>query len=239
MKGKKILVIDDDINLCQIIKYTFKRVAAEVFTAVNGQEGLQQLFNHHPDLVLLDIHMPIMDGWETCREIRKLTHVPIIMLTTLHRDNEVIRGFNCGADDFVSKPFNSQVLLARVQAVLRRAELPKTSTKPVAYSDDYLIVDLENRRVMVRGKLVKLSAREFDLLTYLLTNAGRVLTYQQILDRVWGWEYRDNTDYIHVYLSHLRRKLEKDPKNPTYLLTEHGVGYRFEKPSPQNHSTHN
>ncbi|MCP4425712.1 MAG: response regulator transcription factor [Chloroflexi bacterium] len=231
MNGKKILVIDDDINLCQIIKYTFKSVDIAVVTAVNGQEGLRQFYAHHPNLVLLDIRMPIMDGWETCREIRKLSNVPIIMLTTLHRDEEAIRGFNCGADDFVNKPFNSQVLLARVQAALRRADLPNDDPKPISYSDNYLVVDLERRRVLKEGKSVKLSAREFDLLSYLLINAGRVLTYQQILDKVWGWEYRDNVEYIHVYLSHLRRKLEQDPKNPTYFVTEHGVGYRFEKPT--------
>jgi DNA-binding response OmpR family regulator len=233
MNSKKILVIDDDINLCQLIKYTFMGLGAEVYTAVNGQEGIRQFFNHRPDLVLLDIRMPIMDGWETCKEIRKLSHVPIIMLTTFHRDDEVVRGLNLGADDYVSKPFDSKVLIARTMAALRRAELPSETLKPISYNDNYLVVDLENRRVHVYGRPVKLSAREYDLLTLLLTNAGRVLTYEQILDRVWGWEYRDNTDYIHVYLSHLRRKIEKDPKNPRYLITEHGIGYRFEK--PQDH----
>jgi len=233
MNSKKILVIDDDINLCQLIKYTFMGLGAEVYTAINGQEGIRQFFNHRPDLVLLDIRMPIMDGWETCKEIRKLSHVPIIMLTTFHRDDEVVRGLNLGADDYVSKPFDSKVLIARTMAALRRAELPSETLKPISYNDNYLVVDLENRRVHVYGRPVKLSAREYDLLTLLLTNAGRVLTYEQILDRVWGWEYRDNTDYIHVYLSHLRRKIEKDPKNPRYLITEHGIGYRFEK--PQDH----
>lgn len=233
MNGKKILVIDDDINLCQLIKHTFMSLGLEVYTAVNGQEGLRQFFNQRPDLVLLDIRMPIMDGWQTCQEIRKLSDVPIIMLTTFHRDDEVIRGLNLGADDFVSKPFNRELLIARTKAVLRRAELPSVTPKPISYNDNYLVVDLENRRVHVHGRPVKLSAREYDLLTLLLTNAGRVLTYEQILDRVWGWEYRDNTDYIHVYLSHLRRKIEEDPKNPRYLITEHGVGYRFEK--PQDH----
>ena len=233
MNGKKILVIDDDINLCQLIKYTFLSLGIEVYTAANGQEGLRQFFNQRPDLVLLDIRMPIMDGWQTCQEIRKLSDVPIIMLTTFHRDDEVIRGLNLGADDFVSKPFNSEVLIARTKAALRRAELPSETRKPISYNDNYLVVDLENRRVHVYGRPVKLSAREYDLLTLLLTNAGRVLTYEQILDRVWGWEYRDNTDYIHVYLSHLRRKIEKDPKNPRYLITENGIGYRFEK--PQDH----
>jgi two-component system KDP operon response regulator KdpE len=233
MNSKKILVIDDDINLCQLIKYTFMGLGAEVYTAINGQEGIRQFFNHRPDLVLLDIRMPIMDGWETCKEIRKLSHVPIIMLTTFHRDDEVVRGLNLGADDYVSKPFDSKVLIARTMAALRRAELPSETRKPISYNDNYLVVDLENRRVHVYGRPVKLSAREYDLLTLLLTNAGRVLTYEQILDRVWGWEYRDNTDYIHVYLSHLRRKIEQDPKNPRYLITEHGIGYRFEK--PQDH----
>ncbi len=232
MNGKRILVIDDDVNFCQIIRFTFKREGAAVFTALNGVEGLQKLHSVQPDLILLDIAMPLMDGWETCLAIRRVSNVPIIMLTTIHRDDEIIRGLNYGADDFISKPFRTEILLARANAALRRAEMPQNEQKNASFRDDYLSIDLEERRVSVNGKKVKLSAREFNLLALLLSNAGRVLTYEQILDKVWGWEYRDNSEYIHVYLSQLRRKLEQDPKNPVYLITEHGVGYRFERPLP-------
>jgi DNA-binding response OmpR family regulator len=151
------------------------------------------------------------------------------MLTTLNKDEEIIRGLDYGADDFVSKPFSRDVVLARARALLRRTEAPFELDGQATYSDDYLVVNLEKRRVLVRGESVQLTATEFRLLSYLLQNAGQVLTYRTILDKVWGWEYQDSVDYVHVYLSHLRRKIEEDPRNPKYLQTERGVGYRFEK----------
>jgi DNA-binding response OmpR family regulator len=229
MQGKRILVIDDDYNLCQMIKFSFNRSGAQVHTASDGREGLHQFYQHRPDLVVLDVRMPDIDGWETCRQIRLLSNVPIIMLTTLDKDEEIVRGLNYGADDFVTKPFSREVLLARVQALLRRAELPVDNDSQSTYSDGYLLIELEKHLVFVQGKPVQLTATEYRLLAYLFQNAGQVLTYQTILDRVWGWEYQDSVDYVHVYLSHLRRKLEEDPRNPKYLLTERGIGYRFEK----------
>lgn len=229
MQNKKILVIDDDVNLAQMIKFTFSRAGAHVYTAVDGREGLHRFYDNRPDLVILDVRMPDIDGWETCRQIRMFSNVPIIMLTTLNKDEEIIHGLDYGADDFVSKPFSRDVLLARARALLRRTETPFDTDGRVAYSDNYLVVNLEKRRVLVRGEPVQLTATEFRLLSYLLQNAGQVLTYGTILDKVWGWEYQDSIDYVHVYLSHLRRKIEEDPRNPKYLLTERGVGYRFEK----------
>jgi two-component system KDP operon response regulator KdpE len=229
MQNKKILVIDDDVNLSQMMKFTFSRVGAEVYTAVDGREGLHRFYEHRPDLVILDVRMPDVDGWETCRQIRMFSNVPIIMLTTLNKDEEIIRGLDYGADDFVSKPFSRDVVLARARALLRRTEAPFEMDGQATYSDDYLVINLEKRRVLVRGESVQLTATEFRLLSYLLQNAGQVLTYRTILDKVWGWEYQDSVDYVHVYLSHLRRKIEEDPRNPKYLLTERGVGYRFEK----------
>jgi len=232
MQSKKILVIDDDYNLCQMIKFSFNRVGAQVFTASDGREGLHQFYAHRPDLVVLDVRMPDVDGWETCRQIRLLSNTPIIMLTTLDKDDEIIRGLNYGADDFVTKPFSREVLMARVRALLRRSEAPSEAPTASSYSDGYLTVDLAKHLVFLRDKPVQLTATEFRLLAFLVQNAGQVLTYQTILDRVWGWEYQDSSDYVHVYLSHLRRKLEEDPRNPRYLLTERGVGYRFAKQSP-------
>jgi len=229
MHSKKILVIDDDVTLLQMIKFTFTRSGAQVFTAVDGREGLHRFYEHRPDLVILDVRMPDVDGWETCRQIRMFSNVPISMLTTLHRDEEIIRGLDFGADDFVTKPVSRDVLLARARALIRRTEAPVDSEAEPTYSDDYLVVNLEKRKVMVQGEAVQLTATEFRLLSYLMQNAGQVLTYQTILDKVWGWEYHDSIDYVHVYLSHLRRKIEEDPRNPRYLVTERGVGYRFEK----------
>lgn len=228
MDGKTILVIDDDVSLCQILEITLTVEGASVFTANDGREGLKKFFAHQPDLVILDVNMPQMDGWETCRQIRLLSSVPIIMLTTLHADKEMVRGLDAGADDFISKPFNADVLLARIRAVFRR--LGETAAPPSKsqYSDGYLTVLLDRHEVLVEGEPVKVTTTEFQLLSFLLINDGRTLTYKQILDNVWGWEYQESTDYVHVYISHLRRKIEKDPKNPLYFITVHGTGYRFE-----------
>ncbi len=234
MDGKKILVIDDDINLLQSIKFTFLRAGVTIFTAIDGREGLQRFFAVRPELVILDVRLPDIDGWDICRQIRLLSSVPIIMLTTLSRDEEIIRGLDYGADDFVTKPFSRDVLLARARALLRRAEPQAESESPTGYSDDHLVINLTKRQVTVQQEPVQLTATEFRLLAYLLQNAGQVLPYRTILDKVWGWEYQESIDYVHVYLSHLRRKIEPDPRNPKYLLTERGVGYRFERQDEAN-----
>ena len=207
MNGKKILVIDDDVNLCQIVKFAFGRHGADVVVARDGREGLQKLYQHRPDLVILDIRMPDMDGWETCRQIRLVSSVPIIMLTNVNRDEEVVRALDHGADDFVTKPFSQEVLIARARAVLRRGDLAEEEQSPLQFQDDHLLIDLDKRQIYVEGEPVRLTATEYRLLSYLLQNAGHVLTYQNILDKVWGWEYQDSIDYVHVYISHLRRKL--------------------------------
>ena len=152
----------------------------------------------------------------------------------LLRNNSIVRALDLGAVDYVIKPFSPEVLLARVRVALRLAERATPAERPVTYRDDYLSIDLEQRQVLVRGQPIGLSATEFNLLAYLVQNAGCVRTFAQILEHVWGWEYRDSIEYVHVYVWHLRKKLEADPHNPRYLLTEHGVGYRFHKlPLPQ------
>ncbi|MBX3015194.1 MAG: response regulator transcription factor [Caldilineaceae bacterium] len=232
MDGKKILIIDDDVNLGQTIKLTFARAGAQVFTAVDGRDGLRQFYEYRPDLVILDIRMPDINGWETCRQIRLLSNIPIIMLTTLDKDEDIIRGLDHGADDFVTKPFSRDVLLARARAVLRRTDLISTPEDHSTYHDGYLLIDIRKHQIQVNGQNIQLTSTEFRLLSYLLQNAGQVLSYQNILDKVWGWEYQDSIDYVHVYISHLRRKLEIDPRNPRYLVTERGIGYRFERRRP-------
>lgn len=229
MLGQTILVIDDDVTVCRSVELAFVKAGAKVITALDGREGLQQFFQHRPDLVILDIMMPGVDGWETCRQIRALATTPIIILSTISQESAIIRGLDYGADDFVLKPFSAGILLARARASLRRVDAVKSVNKKALYRDEYLEIDLTKKQVSVNGAPVRLTATEYRLLKYLIQNAGQMLTYEQILQHVWGWEYRDNIDYVHVYVSYLRRKLEKNPKEPQYLLTEHGLGYRLVK----------
>ncbi len=225
--GNKVLLVDDDTYLRDLIRRAFLRAGAEVFEASDGLEAINQLEKCNPNLIILDIMMPNQDGWETCRQIRQRSSVPVIMLTSLSGDEEIIRGLQFGADDFVVKPINIQVLLARAQAVLRRT---RPQPEPaLSYQDSHLSVNLENHQVMVDGESVTLTPTEFRLLTYMIRNADRVLTFRQILTNVWGDGYQDSPNYVHVYVSHLRSKIESDPKSPRYLLSEHGAGYRFVK----------
>lgn len=225
-----VMVIDDDKLTASVISDKLTAEGYAVFVAHDGQEGLRQMYAHRPDLIILDLLMPKMDGWTTCRRIREVSNVPVIMLTAQDRPQDIIRGLDEGADEYVTKPFEMPVLLARMRAVLRRVALAPSSTQKdeVAYSDDYLSFNPVDRRVMVNGELTKLTPTEYNLLALLIENAGRVLPYRRLLEQVWGWEYIDDVDYLRVYIWHLRRKLEPDPKNPRYVLTEHGVGYRFE-----------
>ncbi|MCB0197108.1 MAG: response regulator transcription factor [Anaerolineae bacterium] len=231
MEENTILVVDDDPVIIQLLKSAFAKTRATVITASNGQEGLQQFYVHRPDLIILDVKMPDMDGWETCSIIRKLSDVPIIMLTARSNDEEVIRGLDSGADDYITKPFNAKVVLARARAALRRPAQTALTKKSTHYSDGYLTIDLEKNLVLTKGEPVKLTAQEYKLLAYLLQNPNRMLTTQQILENVWGWEYQNEPGHVRIYVWHLRRKLEEDPKDPQYLLTEYGLGYRFQTQS--------
>ena len=235
MIGKKVLIIDDDADLRQLASLIFKKVGAQVSTARDGLEAMSKLFTQHPDLILLDVMLPGMDGFEVCKRIRQVSDAPLIMLTALNREQEMLRGLEVGADDFLSKPFNTEILLARAKTVLRRTE-PSSSNGngngkhgPFEYNDGYLGIDFEARHVMIKGKRIKLTPIEFRLLVHLARNAGKVLTFQHILTYVWGSEYQGSIDYVHVYISHLRSKIEENTKSPRYILTVHGVGYIFEK----------
>jgi len=227
---KKILVVDDDPNLGKMVELFLLSEGANVERATDGLSGLKMFYQYQPDLVILDVLMPAMNGWEVCKQIRNMTDTPVIMLTTLREDQDIVRGLENGADDYLVKPFSTDVLRARIHALLRRVQVvPEKKAGSTTYEDGYLKIDLEMRRVFVENVTVKISATELKLLGYLMLNVEHVLSYQQILNYVWGPEYRDNTDYVHVYISHLRRKIEKDPSNPLYLITEHGIGYRFQK----------
>jgi two-component system KDP operon response regulator KdpE len=238
LRNKKILVIDDDWEMLRLVTRTFSKTEAQIYMAACGEEGLRLFFDQCPDLVVLDIMMPEMDGWEVCRRIRQIADVPIVLLTALEAEEDIVRGLDCGAVDYVTKPFSPKVLVARARAALRSAESPWEPDKLTRYHDDYLTIDLEARRVLVRGEPVKLTATELQLLAYLVTNADRVLSLEQILENVWGWEYQGCDNYVHVYVWHLRNKLEEDPKRPRYLVTDHGVGYRFRKDPPAGASNY-
>ena len=229
MRNKKILIVDDDTFIRRMVEEAFRQEKADIFTAANGHEGLQKFFSERPELVVLDVMMPYVDGWETLRQIRNLSNIPVIMLTSLREDADVIRGLEDGAVDFITKPFSPKVLVARAKAALRQADAAIQPIRPTGFQDKYLHVDLENHRVSTNNDPVKLTKTEYKLLAYLVSHAGMVLTFEKILENVWGWEYQDSIQYVHVYMSRLRQKLEPDPKEPRYFLTEFGMGYRFDK----------
>lgn len=229
--ANKILIVDDDPMLSELISYNLESEGYTIVRAGDGREGLRKFEAEAPDLVILDVSMPKLDGWQVCERIRAVSDTPVMMLTAQGREEDVIRGLDLGADDYLTKPFQVRVLLARIRAALRRARLTPAPAAEITYTDDYLSIDLENRRVTVDGEMTKLTPTEYKLLAFLVQNKGRVLTFRQILENVWGFEYIDDIDYLRVYIWHLRKKLERDSKNPVYLLNELSTGYRFE---PQN-----
>ena len=232
--SKKVLIVDDDDAFVRLVDQVLTQDGYEVLKASNGQEGLRLLFAHKPDLVLLDVVMPRMDGWQTCSRIREISDVPIVMLTGKQKSEEdIVQGLDYGADDYLIKPVGSRELVARVRAILRRAELPPALDieKKVTYSDAFLTVDIAERKVIVGEERVKLTPTEFRLFALLLENAGRILTHKQLLEKVWGWEYIDDVDYVRIYISHLRQKIETTPSSPRYIVTVPGVGYYFQKAS--------
>ncbi|MEJ5239702.1 MAG: response regulator transcription factor [Anaerolineales bacterium] len=223
----RILVVDDEERMVRLIRLNLERDGFDVVEAFNGRQALEKLRDTTPDLVLLDVMMPDLDGFEVLQMIREISNVPVIMLTAKGEENDRVRGLELGADDYVVKPFSSRELVSRVRAVLRRTEAATGSMHGVIEVDERLKIDFDRREVWVEGKLVKLRPTEYRLLYHLVQNAGWVLTYDQILTRVWGYEYRDESHYVRLYVNYLRQKLEKDPSNPKYILTERGVGYRF------------
>ncbi|MBM4464700.1 MAG: response regulator transcription factor [Chloroflexi bacterium] len=231
MRGRKgkLLIVDDDEKLVEAIELFFSRAGYEVITAADGLQGMQQMYSQRPDLIILDVMMPRMDGWETCQRIREISDLPIIMLTARGQETDKVMGLKLGADDYVAKPFSLKELEARVGAVLRRTRLPPPDKGRILYADDELAIDSQRLEVSRGGERVQLTATEQRLLFYLAENAGRVLSNEQILEAVWGAEYVSEVDYVKLYIWRLRQKIEEDPQQPRYILTERGIGYRFEK----------
>lgn len=227
MNGKKILIIDDDEELTQVLGFIYKRAGAQVASAPNGEDGLRQVLAFRPHLVILDVKMPGMDGFEVCRRIRKISGAAIVMLSALSEDMNMLEGLDAGADDFISKPFNPELLLARSRTVLRRSAPASGRSSSYRTPDGQLELDADSRRVRLDGRTIKLTEIEFRLLSYLLRNTGRVLTFDQILANVWGSEYSGSVEHVHIFISHLRKKLGDERKNPRFIRTVHGVGYSF------------
>ena len=223
----KILVVDDDPILSELISYILTSEGYTPIVAFDGREGVAKFASEKPDLVVLDVTMPHVDGFQACEQMRRLGDAPIIMLTGQGNEENIVRGLDLGADDYVIKPFQLKPFMARVRANLRRAGAQPAAAETVTYQDEYLSIDLENRKVTAAGEPVKLTPTEFKLLATLVRNRGRILEFRQLLEQVWGFEYIDDIDYLRVYIWHLRRKIERDPKNPVYLLNELNIGYTF------------
>ena len=224
---KSILIVDDDPDIRGFISLSISKAGGEALQATDGQAGIIACYEHQPDLVLLDIMMPKMSGWQVFEEIRAFSEVPVIFLTALGTERDMVHGLDMGAVDYVTKPFSPSVLVARIRAALRKAAGGTDMDLSPSYRDDYLNINLDQGRVLVKDQPVHLTKMEFQLLCYFVENSRRLLTFQQILNVVWGSAER-NIDYVHVYISRLRRKLEENPKSPQYFQTVHGLGYRFE-----------
>lgn len=226
----KILIVDEEPDVVRLISVSFGMQQSnwEILAASDGEEGLAMLERERPALVLLDVGLPDMSGFQVLEQIRLFSDVPVIMLTVHDDELSKVRGLELGADDYITKPFSHLELLARVRAVLRRAQsLPLAHEKPFVSGD--LTVDFVRREVTRHGEPVPLTATEYRLLYHLVRNAGQVLPHETLLARVWGREYTDEINYLKVYVSRLRAKLEDDPRNPQHILTEHGIGYWFRK----------
>jgi len=225
--NKKILVVDDEERMLRFIRLNLEHDGFQVIEAVKGREALDKMRTGMPDLILLDVMLPDLDGFEVLKMVREISNIPIIMLTAKGEEDDRVKGLELGADDYVTKPFSPRELVSRVKAVLRRIEVEGGEAEDVIEVDDRLKIDFNRREIWVEEELVKLRPTEYRLLYHLVQNAGWVLTYDQILSRVWGYEYRDEPHYVRLYINYLRQKLEEDPSNPQYILTERGVGYRF------------
>jgi len=224
---RRILVVDDEERMVRFIRMNLEHDGFQVSEAFNGKQAVQKMRDVNPDLILLDVMMPDLDGFEVLEMIREISNVPVIMLTAKGEEDDRVRGLELGADDYVTKPFSPRELVSRVRAVMRRTENASGSMHGLIEVDERLKIDFDRREVWLEGKIVKLRPTEYRLLFHLVQNAGWVVSHDQLLAKVWGYEYRDEPHYVRLYINYLRQKLESDPANPKYILTERGVGYRF------------
>ena len=223
----RVLVVDDEPHLVRAVRMYLELQGYTVFGASSGEEALEAVREKLPDLIVLDVMMPGLDGFETLEELRRFSQVPVIMLTARGDEDQKVQGLRLGADDYVTKPFSQRELLARVQAVLRRAEQPAMLPKTRIDVDEELSIDFDRGEGYVRGKPVRLTATEYRLLYHLASNPGRLMPSETLLAKVWGYEYREEDHYVRLYVSYLRQKIEPDPSHPKYILTVPGLGYKF------------
>lgn len=223
---QKVLVVDDEPQITRVLRHSLTAHRYDVRTAADGVSALDTFRDWHPDLIITDLQMPEMDGIEFCREVRKLSKLPIIVLSVRGEERTKVEALDAGADDYVTKPFGIDELLARVRAVLRRTPETDGAGEPVLADGDFTI-DLDTREVTVSTQSVHLTPKEFDLLVYLFRNRGKVMTHRAILTAIWGGNFTEQTEYLRVFLGNLRKKIEPNPAKPIYILTEPWVGYRF------------
>lgn len=228
----KVLVVDDEADVAEIITLTFKMQwpACEVISASDGEAALKLFADERPDVVLLDVGLPGMSGFEVCERLRQVSDVPILMLTVMGEEMHRVRGLELGADDYIAKPFSPLELVARTRAVLRRAQMLPMSAPAHIVVDDDLSIELGERQVVVKGQPVKLTPTEFRLLSHLVSNAGNVLPHEALLAKAWGHQSQDDVSMLKVHIARLREKLGDDAHNPRYIFTEWGIGYRFARP---------
>lgn len=230
MAEKGILIVEDDQTLLATLKYNLTKESYNVFTATNGTQAIEVARNNRPDLIILDIMLPGLDGFEVCRILRKEMIVPILMLTAKSEEVDKIVGLEVGADDYITKPFSMRELLARIRAMLRRVEMVKQApvTTGKVLKTNNLEVDMARRRVRLGEKILDLTPKEFDLLAFLAENKGLVFSREQILEKVWGYDYAGDTRTVDVHIRWLREKVEVNPQKPKRLITIRGVGYKLE-----------
>ncbi len=229
MSKVQVLVVDDEPRYLKLVRYNLEAVGYDVITAASGEEALSQVASLSPDLIILDIRLPGIDGYEVCARIREFSSVPIIMLTAKGEEREKVQGLRVGADDYVTKPFGAEELMARVETVLRRSHTPEVKALPIVTTGD-LAIDLTRRVVTVGGNEISLSPTEYRLLQCFAVNLGRVVVQEELLEKVWGPEYREHYEGLRVYIWRLRQKLERDPEHPAFILTKPGVGYTLATP---------
>lgn len=226
--AQTILVVDDEPHLVDLLTSILEQNDYTVIEASAGREAINKARELMPDLILLDVMLPGMDGFETLKELRQVTNAPVIMLTVQANEADRVRGLELGADDYIAKPFSHRELVSRVKAALRRAAMaPTVANDGIIKIDDRLSFDQDKREVIADGTAVKLRPTEYRLLAQLVKNGGRLLTHEALLTKVWGREYRDDTQLLRLYITYLRQKIEQDPAHPKYIMNERGLGYRF------------
>ena len=224
----KILVVDDEPKIRMFIRANLEARGYDIYLAQDGVEAVEEAARVLPDVIVLDVNMPRMDGIEACRKIREWTNTPIIILSVREDEKDKVGALDEGADDYVTKPFGIEELLARIRVALRHGKTTDADT--LVFTADDLEVDFSKQLVKRRGEIVRLTRTEYQLLAYLVSNCGKVLTHRDLLHNVWGPEYGDETEYVRTFITQLRRKIEDDPSNPQFIITEPRIGYRFVKP---------